>query len=106
MLSSTLIDIGEQATYAQLAAGEINDFYQAANVNSTPTPLSPTGLGAGSWSSRPATQQSLRLWQMLVDDSEQYYNASCTRGCTSRSPTPTRPESFYNPMLDDVCRRP
>jgi len=32
MLLEHLADIGEQAAYAQLAAGEINEFYQAAKV--------------------------------------------------------------------------
>ena len=32
MLLEHLLDVGEEATYAQLAAGEINAFYQAAKA--------------------------------------------------------------------------
>src|SRR6266702_338732 len=53
MLLEHLIDIGEEAAYAQLAGGEISAFYQAAKVKFDADPA---------------------------------------------------PESFYNPMLDDVCR--
>jgi arginyl-tRNA synthetase len=81
MLLEHLVDVGEEAAYAQLAAGEINAFYQAAKATFDADPsfadrsrLRVVALQAGE-------PETLRLWQMLVNDSKLYYNAI--------SPTPT-----------------
>src|SRR5260221_1575123 len=41
---------------------------------------------------------------MLVDDSKHYYNAIYRRLGVTLTDADLAPESFYNPMLDDVCR--
>jgi len=45
----------------------------------------------------------LRLWQALVDDSKQYYNAIYARLGVTLTDADLAPESFYNQMLADVC---
>ena len=40
---------------------------------------------------------------MLVDDSKQYYNAIYARLGVTLTDADMDPESFYNPMLADVC---
>ncbi|MGN6791145.1 MAG: arginine--tRNA ligase domain-containing protein, partial [Streptosporangiaceae bacterium] len=104
MLLEHLIDIGEEAAYAQLAAGEINEFYQAAKVKfdadadfADRSRRRVVALQAGD-------AGTLRLWRTLIDDSKQYYNAIYRRLGVTLTDADLAPESFYNAMLDDVCR--
>ncbi len=104
MLLEHLIDIGEEAAYAQLAAGEINAFYQAAKVKFDSDP----GFADRSRRRVVALQagepETLRLWQMLISDSKLYYNSIYRKLGVTLSDADLAPESFYNPMLEDVCR--
>jgi arginyl-tRNA synthetase len=104
MLLEHLIDIGEEASYAQLAAGEINAFYQAAKAKFDGDPefadrsrIRVVALQAGD-------AETLRLWRKLVNDSKQYYNTIYRRLGVTLTDADLAPESFYNPMLEDVCR--
>ena len=103
MLIEHAIEVGEQATYEQLAAGEFTDFYQAANEKFRTNPafadrsrLRVVKLQAGE-------EQSLRLWQLLVTDSMEYLRKLYARLHITLTDADMDPESFYNPMLDDVC---
>ncbi len=103
MLLEHLLDAGEEAAYAQLAAGEINAFYQAAKVKFDTDPsfaersrLRVVALQAGD-------AETLRLWGMLVNDTKQYYNAIYARLGVTLTDADLAPESFYNPMLASVC---
>ncbi len=103
MLLEHLIDIGEEAAYAQLAAGEINAFYQAAKVKFDADPgfadrsrLRVVALQAGE-------PETLRLWQMLVTDSKLYYNTIYRKLGVTLTDADLAPESFYNAMLESVC---
>ena len=87
----------------QLAAGEINAFYQAAKVKfdgsqdfAERSRRRVVALQAGD-------PETLRLWGLLVDDSKQYYNAVYARLGVTLTDDDLAPESFYNPMLADVC---
>jgi arginyl-tRNA synthetase len=104
MLLEHLIDIGEEAAYAQLAAGEINEFYQAAKVKFDADP----GFADRSRRRVVALQagdpETLRLWRTLIDDSKQYYNAIYRRLGVTLTDADLAPESMYNAMLEDVCR--
>ncbi|HET9894731.1 MAG TPA: arginine--tRNA ligase [Streptosporangiaceae bacterium] len=103
MLLEHLVDAGEDAAYAQLAAGEINAFYQAAKVKFDSEP----GFADRSRRRVVALQagepETLRLWQMFIDDSKQYYNMIYRRLGITLTDDDLAPESFYNPMLEDVC---
>ena len=46
---------------------------------------------------------TLRLWQLMVADSRQYYNAIYQQLGVTLTDADLAPESFYNPMLADVC---
>jgi arginyl-tRNA synthetase len=103
LLLEHLLDIGEQAAYDQLAAGEINDFYQAAKQKFDVDPAFADRARRRVVALQSGDSESVRLWQLLVGDSEQYYNAIYHRlGVTLRD-TDLAPESFYNDMLADVC---
>jgi arginyl-tRNA synthetase len=45
----------------------------------------------------------MRLWQILVRDTEQYYNSIYQRLGVTLTDADLAPESFYNQMLADVC---
>jgi arginyl-tRNA synthetase len=103
MLLEHLLDVGEQAAYDELAAGEINDFYQAAKAKFDTDP----GFADRSRRRVVALQsgdpETMRLWQILVRDTEQYYNSIYQRLDVTLTDADLAPESFYNAMLADVC---
>jgi arginyl-tRNA synthetase len=103
MLIEHLLDVGENTARAELSAGEINAFYQAARAKFDGDPAFAersrrrvVALQAGD----PAT---LRLWDLLVADSRQYYNAIYRRLGITLTDADLAPESLYNSMLASVC---
>jgi len=104
MLVEHLVDIGEEAAYAQLAGGEINAFYQSAKVKFDADPAFADRSRRRVVALQAGDAETLRLWRMLVDDSKHYYNAIYRRLGVTLTDADLAPESFYNPMLDDVCR--
>jgi arginyl-tRNA synthetase len=103
ILLEHLLDVGEDTANVQLAAGEINAFYQAANAKFKADPsfaersrLRVVALQAGDG-------ETLRLWTTLISDTEKYYNSIYARLRVTLTDADLAPESFYNPMLADVC---
>jgi arginyl-tRNA synthetase len=103
LLLEHLLDVGEQAAYDQLAAGEINDFYQAAKRKFDDDPAFADRARRRVVALQSGDPESVRLWQLLVGDSEQYYNAIYRRLVVTLTDSDLAPESFYNDMLADVC---
>jgi arginyl-tRNA synthetase len=103
MLIEHALDVGEQATYDQLAAGEFTEFYQAARASFD------SDRGFADRARQRVVQlqagdpQAMRLWQMLVDDSMDYLRRLYARLGVSLTDADMAPESFYNSMLADVC---
>jgi arginyl-tRNA synthetase len=103
MLIEHALDVGEQATYDQLAAGEFTAFYQAARAKFDADP------GFADRSRRRVVElqagepQAMRLWQLLVDDSMDYLRRIYARLGVTLTDADMAPESFYNSMLADVC---
>jgi arginyl-tRNA synthetase len=103
MLIEHALDVGEQAAYDQLAAGELTAFYQAARAKFD---------GDAGFADRSRQRvvelqagepQAIRLWQLLVDDSMAYLRRIYARLGITLTDADMAPESFYNPMLADVC---
>jgi arginyl-tRNA synthetase len=103
MLIEHALDVGEQATYDELAAGEFTAFYQAARAKFD---------GSQGFADRSRQRvvelqagepQAMRLWQLLVDDSMAYLRRLYARLGVTLTDADMAPESFYNPMLADVC---
>jgi arginyl-tRNA synthetase len=103
ILLEHLIDVGEEAAYAQLAAGEINAFYQAANAKFKADPSFAERSRRRVVALQAGDAETLRLWGTLVGDTKQYYNAVYARLGVTLTDADLAPESFYNPMLADVC---
>src|ERR1022692_2904727 len=104
MLLEHLLDIGEKAANAQLAAGEINVFYQSAKVSFDSDPEFAGRSRRRVVALQSGDPETLRLWQMLVNDTKQYYNAIYARLGVTLTDADLAPESFYNSMLADICR--
>jgi arginyl-tRNA synthetase len=103
MLLEHLLDVGEEATHDILAAGEINEFYQAAKQKFDADPQFADRSRRRVVALQSGDPATLRLWQVLVDDTEQYYNTIYARLGVTLTDADLDPESFYNSMLADVC---
>jgi arginyl-tRNA synthetase len=103
MLLEHMLDIGEQATHDALAAGEINAFYQHAKAKFDADAAFADRSRRRVVALQAGDPETLRLWQILVGDTRQYYNAIYARLGVTLTDADLAPESFYNPMLADVC---
>jgi arginyl-tRNA synthetase len=103
MLIEHLLDIGEAAAREQLTAGEITPFYQAARVTFDSDPAFAERARRRVVALQGGDAETLRLWQVLVDDSKQYYNTIYRRLGVTLTDADLAPESFYNPLLASVC---
>ncbi len=103
MMIEHALDIGDAATAEQLASGQFTAFYQDARSKFDADP------GFAGRSRRRVVElqagdpPSLRLWQTLVDDSLAYLHEVYARLDITLTDADMDPESFYNPMLADVC---
>jgi arginyl-tRNA synthetase len=103
MLIEHALEIGEQATYEQLVAGEFTAFYQAARRNFDADPAFADRSRRRVVELQSGDEQSMRLWRLLVDDSMAYLRKIYARLDITLTDADMDPESFYNPMLADVC---
>jgi len=103
MLLEHLIDVGEEAASQQLAAGEINPFYQTAKVKFDTDPSFMERSRHRVVALQAGDAETMRLWQMLVNGTKQYYNAIYAKLGVTLTDADLDPESFYNPVLASVC---
>jgi arginyl-tRNA synthetase len=103
MLIEHAIDIGEQATYQQLAEGEFTAFYQAARAKFDADSAFADRSRRRVVELQGGDEQTLRLWRLLVGDSMEYLRKIYARLNVTLTDADMDPESFYNPMLADVC---
>ena len=103
MLIEHTLDIGERATYEQLAEGEFTAFYQAARATFDSDPAFADRARRRVVQLQSGDEQTLRLWQRLVGDSMEYLRKIYARLQVTLTDEFMAPESFYNPMLADVC---
>ncbi|HTA02894.1 MAG TPA: arginine--tRNA ligase [Streptosporangiaceae bacterium] len=103
MLIEHAIDIGEQATYDELAAGEFSAFYQAARAKFEGDPVFADRARKRVVQLQAGEPDTMRLWRLLVDDSLEYLRGIYARLNITLTDADMAPESFYNSMLGDVC---
>jgi len=103
MLIEHAIDIGEQATYDELAAGEFTAFYQAARAKFDSDPAFADRSRRRVVQLQAGEPEAMRLWQVLVDDSMEYLRKLYARLGIALTDADMAPESFYNSMLAEVC---
>jgi arginyl-tRNA synthetase len=98
-----LMDVGEDTARAQLSAGEINAFYQAARAKFDADPAFAERSRHRVVALQAGDPDTLRLWQLLVADSKSYYNTVYRKLGVTLTDADLAPESFYNAMLASVC---
>jgi arginyl-tRNA synthetase len=103
MLIEHLLDVGEETAQAQLSAGEINVFYQAARAKFDGDPAFAERSRHRVVALQAGDPDTMRLWQLLVGDTRSYYNTVYQRLGVTLTDADLAPESFYNPMLASVC---
>jgi len=103
MLIEHAQDIGEQATYDQLAGGDFTAFYQAARAKFTADPAFAERSRRRVVELQAGEPHAVSLWQLLVGDSMEYLRSVYARLGITLTDADMAPESFYNPMLADVC---
>ncbi len=102
MLIEHALDIGDQATENELAAGEFTPFYQAARAKFDGDPNFADRSRKRVVQLQAGEPDAMRLWQMLVDDSMEYLRKIYERLDVTLTDADMAPESFYNSMLSDV----
>jgi arginyl-tRNA synthetase len=103
MLIEHALDIGEQATAKQLAAGEFTAFYQDARAKFDADTAFADRSRRRVVQLQSGDEQALRLWQILVSDAMDYLRDVYARLDITLTDADMDPESFYNPMLASVC---
>jgi arginyl-tRNA synthetase len=103
ILLEHLLDVGEDSANEQLAAGEINAFYQAANAKFKTDPSFADRSRRRVVALQAGDPETLRLWTMVINDTKKYYNSIYARLGVTLTDADLDPESFYNSMLADVC---
>src|SRR5215469_11318148 len=96
------LDIGEQATYDELAAGEITAFYQAARAKFDTDPIFADRARKRVVQLQAGEPDAIELWHLLVEDSMKYLRRIYSRLDVRFTDADMAPESFYNSMLSDV----
>ena len=96
------LDIGEQATYDELAAGEFTAFYQSARAKFDTDPMFADRARKRVVQLQAGEPDAMRLWKLLVDDSKKYLRKIYARLDVRLTDADMAPESFYNSMLGDV----
>src|SRR6202044_57730 len=97
------LDIGEQATAEQLAAGEFTAFYQDARSKFDAETAFADRARQRVVELQAGDEQTLRLWQTLVSDSMEYLREVYARLHITLTDADMDPGSFSNRMLADVC---
>jgi arginyl-tRNA synthetase len=102
MLIEHLLDLGEGEAAHELSVGDLNDFYRAARVKfdnddafADRSRLRVVALQSGD-------ETTLRLWRLLVDESEKYFLAVYAKLGVTLTGADFCGESFYNDMLAPV----
>jgi arginyl-tRNA synthetase len=103
MLIEHVLIIGEEVTRKQLAAGDFTMFYQAARADFDADPAFAERARRRVAMLQAGDEDTLRLWQLLVSASMRYLSQLYTRLGITLTDADMAPESFYNPMLADVC---
>jgi arginyl-tRNA synthetase len=103
MLIEHALEIGEEATREQFT-DQFTAFYQAARAKFDNDPDFAERSRQRVVSLQRGDEESLQLWQMLVEESMTYLRRLYQRlRVTLSTDADMEPESFYNPMLADVC---
>ena len=75
MLIEHLLDLGETEAAHELSVGDLNAFYRAARVKFDADPAFAERARRRVVALQTGDETTLRLWRLLVDESEKYFLA-------------------------------
>ncbi|RJL33107.1 arginine--tRNA ligase [Bailinhaonella thermotolerans] len=102
MLIEYMLEIGEDVARAQLASGEINEFYQAARSRFDADKEFADRSRRRVVLLQGGDETTLALWREFVDDSLAYINRVYDKLGVTLTDADLAGESKYNPMLADT----
>lgn len=102
MLIEHLLDLGEQEAATELSVGDLNGFYKQARTKFDGDDAFADRARARVVALQAGDIETLRLWRLLVDQSELYFSSIYDRMGVTLTDTDYRGESAYNELLDGV----
>jgi arginyl-tRNA synthetase len=103
MLIEHMLDLGETEAAAELSLGDLERFYREANEKFSSDEAFKERARARVVALQAGDTETLRLWHLLIDESERYFSQVYERLNVLLTPDDIVGESFYNPMLADVA---
>jgi len=102
MLIEHLIDVGEEETAAELSAGDLTRFYQAARASFDSDPEFAERSRRRVVLLQSGDPETLRLWRVLVAQSIRYFNLVYRRLGVLLTDDDIVGESFFNDVLPEI----
>lgn len=102
MLIEHLVDVGEETAVAELSVGDLNRFYQEARQSFDASDEFKERARERVVRLQGGDPETLRLWQLLVDQSAAYFQAVYDRLGVLLTPDDIVGESFYNAELPGI----
>ena len=103
MLIEHLVDLGEQEAAHELSVGDLDGFYRQAQAKFQGDPGFAERARRRVVALQGGDDGTLALWRLLVEESKRYFASVYERLGVTLSEADLCPESFYNPMLDEVA---
>jgi len=103
MLIEHLVDLGEEEAANELSVGDLDGFYRQAQAKFSADPALAERARRRVVALQSGDRPTLELWRLLVRESTRYFAAVYQRLGVTLTDEDLCPESFYNPMLDDVA---
>lgn len=104
MLIEHLLDVGEAEAAHELSTGDLTTFYQQAKKAFDASDELKERARERVVLLQAGDPETRRLWELLVQQSDAYFQTVYRRLGVLLTPGDTRGESAYNDMLDDVVR--
>lgn len=102
MLIEHLLDLGETEAAHELSVGDLNGFYQGARAKFDADPAFAERSRLRVVALQSGDETTLRLWRLLVDESEKYFLAVYDKLGVTLGAGDFYGESYYNDMLAPV----
>lgn len=102
MLIEHLLDLGETEAAHELSVGDLNGFYRAARVKFDADPAFAERSRLRVVALQSGDPTTLRLWRLLVDESEKYFLAVYDKLGVTLTAEHFYGESYYNDLLAPV----
>jgi arginyl-tRNA synthetase len=103
MLIEHLLDVGEENAVGQLAAGQTNEFYQAARAKFDTDDEFKTRSRRRVTTLQSGDADTMRLWHVFMDATIRYFDKVYDLLGVTLTHDDIAGESMYNDMLDKVC---